>query len=380
MAMDIAVEEKIRTGKKGERMSNVNIQEIKFDEGVNILTGESSSGKTSLCKSIRQKIGLDPVFYSLGIRGLYSKYYIQKPSTSVEINNSQVSIEQMNSETVLAGYHKLEGERAILQSVITQTDKIIKKLISEIESLQKDIADMKAKEQLQYVHHTLSLMDSGECPLYPINCACQDEMVELTKQNLRQQVSDVPLIDKFFDSLRQKETQLAGKELRIEILNEGLKNKDGKSPAEQLAHIETQLQIGDTILKALKTYEAWKRAYDVIVPYLSVKDRLLAVARELGVNLAFDGTKYQYNGRNVECSSISEHILLGYALQQAADLSLIVVDDFGNLDLDWKVKILNHAKRSSKKIIVLVAASSQPKKIEGTSSWHLTGGALKKVA
>lgn len=410
--------------------------EINIGTGVNLITGPTASGKTKICHAVTfglaghlkgapshetvslhlpsgmvvqreqkkngehvvsvidangvasndpaeslNQMGVNQTIYTLGVKGIYSHYYAAEPPFWVKVNGSPIDIRQSSAENANATYNKLLGEQKILQSMIEQTELMIDRVSTEVEALTSDVSAMKINEQVQYAHSMLFIMESGECPIYALNCTCKDEIVRLTKEDMKRQVQGVKPLPAFYETMKKKESELASKELLLTVIRDGWKNSEGVSVQEQLKEVERLLSMSGEIKKAVEAREEWKHNRNIIKPFVRIKDQLVSIAKSIGLDLTFNGIRYLLHGKDVAIASASEQILLEYCLQQAAELPLVIIDDFGSLDITWKERVFEHAKTASdNRIIVLLASSSEPKKYAGVNSWHLSDGSLERVA
>ncbi len=399
---------------------------VRLEKGVNILTGTSSSGKTTLCKaiawglsgtrpegctvkgieiyapgigvitrrsidgtgasgvslvsetgtaladfeSVLGKAGVKPVFYQLGIEGLYSRYYMDaEPPVSIMAGGKPMSIVTLSLAACNDAIGKYRGAREELQSIVARSASMQAELEKEIDELRRDISSMKEREQAQFELSYLALMESKECPLYQLTCTCRDESVELVKEDIRQRTEGVVREPDFASRLAGKERALSEKQLRLLILSENLIDGNGNTVNDRLVEIESRIALGKQVIAAVEKREKWLKSMSLIKPYINIKDALIALATAFGVQLAFS-EKFLLNGQPVECGSRAEHVVLSYCLQMVACLPVILVDNFDVLDRKFKQRVIDHAI-SSMKTVLFIAASTEPRKLAGTHSWHL---------
>ncbi len=398
--------------------------------GVNLITGPSNAGKTLLCEAIKwaltgapglrhpravnlsfggigvlrteepdggsrtvvsvggreaadpeaalREIKANPAFYVPGVGGLFiSNCPEPDPPTVIESETQRVDLARFSLEKCKSALHELLGERETLTAVAAGIEAKSSTLHAEIDALMREIREMKKVELAQFDLSAFHVMDSGECPVYPLSCPCTDPIVQLTKEHYRKRTEGVELIPDFSRILREKERELSEKRLRLQILSEGMPDTGGKKLQERLAEVEGRIALGEKVVEGREKLTAWEQNRKKAEPFIGVKDRLIALAAELGLPLDFDGRAYLLRGAPPERGSRTDLVLLGYCLQAAAGVPLIIVDDFDVLDKNWKARLISHATGSGKTTL-LFASSSGPIRIPGVASWHFNGR-LEKV-
>lgn len=398
--------------------------------GVNLITGPSNSGKTSLCEAIKWALtgapglrhprvvslsiggvgvrreetgngsrpvvtingteaagpetallgmGVIPTIYTMGVAGLFSSDYPGEESpTMIEVDKERVDLSRCSFEKCTSALQELLTERETLKAVAAGIESKGPSLRAEIEALTSEIREMKKVEQTQLDLGALHVMNSGECPVYPVTCPCTDHVVELTKEHFRKRTEGVECDSDFSRILGEKERMLAEKRITFQVLSEGLPDSAGKNLQARLAEVEARIALGEKVVEGVKKRGAWKRKVKEVEPFIKVRDRLIALAVEFGLALAFNGRTYQLRGYPVEKASRTEFVLLGYCLQAASGVPVLIVDDFDVLDKNWKSRLISHAVAAGKPAL-LFASSSGPVRIPGVTSWHLNGR-LERVA
>jgi len=398
--------------------------------GVNLITGPSNAGKTSLCEAIKwaltgasglhhpttvdlsfdgtcvsrtevpgggsravvsvggkeavdpdaalREIGANPAFYIDGALGLFTNCSETGPPTVIESGKQLVDLTKYSLEKCKSALRELVAEREILAAVAAGIEAKSSALRTAVDSVLRDLSEMKKMEQAQLDHSALHVMDCGECPVYPLQCPCADPIVELTKEHYRKRTEGVELIPDFMRVLRKKERELAEKRLWLHILSEGMPDAGGKKVQERLSEVEARIAQGEKVVEGREKLTAWEENRKKAESYIAVKDKLIAHAAQLGLQLDFDGRTYLLRGIPLERVSRTDIVLLEYCLQAAAGVPLVMVDDFDVLDKSWKGRLIGHAE-ATRKPTLLFASSSGPIRIPGVTSWHLDGR-LKKVA
>ncbi len=408
-----------------------NVADTMRFSGVNLITGPSNAGKTLLCEAIKwaltgapglrhpravsvgfdgvgvlrtevpdgrgsravvsvggreaadpeaalREIGANPAFYVTGVGGLFNSNCPEsEPPTVIESDKHMVDLSRCSLEKCRSALHELLAERETLTAIAAGIEAKSPMLQAEIDALLLAIAEMKKVELAQLDLSALHVMDSGECPVYPLSCPCTDSLVQLTKEHYRKRTEGVELIPDFIRILGEKQRELAEKRLRLQILSEGMPDVGGKKLQERLAEVETRIALGEKVVEGRERLSAWEENRKKAEPFIGVKDRLIALAAELGLPLGFDGRAYVLRGAPPERGSRTDLVLLGYCLQAAADVPLAIVDDFDILDKNWKARLISHATGSGKPAL-LFASSSGPIRVPGVASWHLNGR-LEKV-
>ncbi len=398
--------------------------------GVNLITGSSNAGKTLLCEAIRWALtgapglrhpgavslgfdsvkierrevpdggskavatvdgtvaadpdaallgmGVIPAVYSLGVAGLFSSNCPEmEPPAAVELGKERVDLSRCSLDKCTSALRDLLAERETLKAVAACIESKSSALQTEVDDLSREIREMKRQEQAQLDLCALHVMNSGECPVYPVTCPCADPVVELTKEHFRKRTESVERIPDFSLILREKEGALAGKRLTLDILNAGLP-VGGKILQTRLAEVEGRIALGEKVVEGVTKIAAWKQTVKEREPFVRIKDKLTALASEFGLPLSFNGRAYLLRGGPVEQASRTELILLGYCLQDAAGVPVLLVDDFDALDKNWKSRLISRATTTGKSVL-LFASSSGPVKIPGVASWHFNGR-LERVA
>jgi uncharacterized coiled-coil protein SlyX len=399
--------------------------------GVNLITGPSNAGKTLLCEAIRWALtgatglhhpgavslifdsvkierregpkggsealvtvdgataadpetallgmGVIPAVYTHGVTGLFSSNYPDlEPPSMVELDKERVDLNKYSIEKCEATLRDLFAEREGLKIVAAGIESKTSTLQTEVDALSREIMELKKQEQAQLDLCALHVMNSGECPVYPVTCVCTDPIVELTKEHFRKRTEGVERIADFSLILREKERALAARRFTLEILCAGLPDAKGKNLQARLAEVEARVALGEKVVEGVTKLAAWKRIFKEREPFVKISDKLAALASEFGLPLAFNGRSYLLRGGPVEQASRTDLILLGYCLQDAAGVPVLVVDDFDVLDKNWKSRLISRATATGKPIL-LFASSSGPVRIPGVASWHLNGR-LEKVA
>jgi hypothetical protein len=406
------------------------LNSMKFSS-VNLITGPSNAGKTLLCEAIRWALtgdpglrhpgvvdlgfdsarvvrrdkpdggsravvtvggtevsdpeaallgmGVIPAVYTQGVAGLFSSNCPDPdPPAVVETDKERVDLSNCNLEKCTSTLRDLLVERETLTAVFAGIGSKSSALHAEIEALACEIREMKKQEQAQLDLGALHVMNSGECPVYPVTCPCKDPVVELTKEHFRKRTEGVERIADFSLILNEKERALATKRTTLGALREGLPDSGGKNLQARLAEVEARVALGEKVVEGVKKLTAWKRKVKEAEPFVKVKERLVALSAVFGLPLDFNGRAYQLRGGPAEQASRTDLVLLGYCLQEAAGVPVLIVDDFDVLDKNWKTRLMNHAA-STRKPVLLFASSSGPVRIPGVTSWHLNGR-LEKVA
>jgi uncharacterized coiled-coil protein SlyX len=324
-------------------------------------------------------MGVIPAVYSLGVAGLFSSNCPDLgPPIEVELNKERVDLSRCSLEKCTSALRDLLVEREMLKAVAAGIDSKTSALQTEVDALLREIMEMKKQEQAQLDLCTLHVMNSGECPVYPVNCPCADPVVGLTKEHFRKRTEGVERVPDFSLILREKERALAMKRILLEILKEGVPDAKGKNLQARLAEVEARVALGEKVVEGVTKLAAWKRTVKEKEPLVKISDRLVALAVEIGLPLAFNGKAYQLRGGPVEQASRTDLILLGYCLQDTAGVPVLIVDDFDVLDKNWKSRLITRATATGKPVL-LFASSSGPVRIPGVASWHLNGR-MERVA
>ncbi len=399
--------------------------------GVNLITGPSNAGKTLLCEAIRWALtgapglrhpgtvslsfdnvkierrevpdggsktvatvdgtaaadpdaallgmGVIPAVYSLCVAGLFSSNCPEmEPPAEVELGKERVDLSRCSLEKCTSALRDLIVEREMLKAVAAGIESKTSALQTEVDALLREIMEMHKQEQAQLDLCALHVMNSGECPVYPVNCPCADPVVGLTKEHFRKRTEGVERIPDFSLILHERERALAMKRVLLEILKEGVPDAKGKDLKARLAEVEARVALGEKVVEGVTKLAAWKRTVKEKEPFVKISDSLVALASEFGMPLAFNGRAYRLRGGPVEQASRTDLILLGYCLQDAAGVPVLIVDDFDVLDKNWKSRLISRATATGKSVL-LFASSSGPVKIPGVASWHLNGR-LEKIA
>src|SRR5574341_482232 len=392
--------------------------------GVNLVTGPSNAGKTLLCEAIRWaltgapglrhpgvvglgfdkvkivrreepdggskavvtvdgaaaadpeaallEMGVIPSIYTLGVSGLFSSNWPDPDPPFV------VDLGRYRPEKCASALRDLLAERETLKAVAAGMASKRSVLQTEADALSREIMAMKKQEQEQLDLCALHVMNSGECPVYPVTCSCADPVVGLAKEHFRKRTEGVERIPDFSQILHEKERALASKRVMLEILNAGLPDAEGKNLQARLAEVEARVALGEKVVEGVTKLADWKRTVKEREPFSKISDRLVALAVEIGLPFSFTGRAYRLRGGPVEQASRTDLIMLGYCLQDAAGVPVLIVDDFDVLDKNWKSRLISRATATGKPAI-LFASSSGPVRISGVASWHLNGR-LEKIA
>lgn len=382
--------------------------------GVNLITGPSGAGKTLFCDAIKwglvgskafrhpesvsliiQNIGsikrdktsvtavgldaIDPALYILGVRGLFSSTFPgPQPSQVVDINSQKINVATCDLAKCKSALTGLYADRAELQTIIESLEIQKTALQSEMETLAEELRGIKEQQPDQLAACTLKVMESGECPLYPVTCQCKDVTVGKTKELYRKKLVGIRQIPGFFAAIAEKERAIADKRIRLELIEAGMPDATGKTLQMRLSEVEPRISVGEKVIECVERLAEWDNKSRQAAPFTAIKDRLLPMAAGFGIPLTFTCDKYLLRGEPVERGGRTDLVVIGYCLQVAAGLPVVIVDNFDVLDRGWKAKLVGHAQKNGT-ATVFIASSSVPINMPGVISWHLDGK-LSKVA
>ena len=306
----------------------------------------------------------------LSLKEPFSEFVIDGKAT--RMSQGGVDSFRLAHEQLLKQYADLQATEEMMATMGTRLEK-------ELTTLRAEYMRLKAQEDMQNDYALLHLMDSRECPLYQVTCTCQDKNVPKVKEDVKSRLSGKQAIPDFAVKLRKLEGELVRKELYLSVLKERAIDGSNKNLTERIEGMKTQLARSNDALSSVERWEKWHKAAGKYQPVIALKDKVLAGAKALGMDLKTSaGDSFLLNGGPVAHACRVERAVLGYCLQAATGAPVILVDDFDAFDLAWKTKLLGHAKASGKTVI-LFASSSKPKYISGVSSWHLSEGKLQPV-
>jgi hypothetical protein len=248
----------------------------------------------------------------------------------------------------------------------------------ELLALREGYARLRGQEDIQNDLAVLHLMDSRECPLYQVTCACQDKNVPKVKEEIKGRLAGKQVIPDYVAKLRKLEAEIARREIYQGVLKENATVGNDKNHGARVENLKEHLAKDSHTQEVVERWDKWRETRDRFQPILALKDKAMACAKAIGLDLVKTGAGFLLNGGPVEYACRVERAAMSYCFQAASGAPVILVDDFDASDIAWKTRLLGHAKASGNTVIFF-GLSSKPKYISGVSSWHLSGGKLEAI-
>lgn len=300
-----------------------------------------------------------------------------EPDKTVVVEGKRYSLDHTSSARVREDLQKRFLEYAGLISTKERVNVLREKIAAEREGMTAELLKMREQDGVQNNLSLLHLMDSGECPLYHVTCACGDKNIAKVKDEVRGRVAGKKEIPGHFEAVRKLEYEITRKQLYLDILASGPIDGEEKPIEERIAELKIRVDRGKAILAAAERREQWAAKSADLNRILSLKDDIIQGARTFGLDLTFlNGFKMR--GLPVESASRSEKVALDYVVQKASGSPVIIIDDFDALDITWKTKMLEDAGKSDRTVIFL-ASSSIPRMVPSATCWHIDHGRLVPV-